>query len=388
MIDAKELTFNAVRPPNVQANPLPDHGPSQGSFIKMISICALGEDESEQGSPSPFVIKYIPTEATVGFAGIGTPPTPFVIDIPVREPYSDDKVPWTYEGGVATDKGKAPAVEIEAIPGIPPTPPKKVTEEDAEAFMFIKASEYKIVEQMAKYPAHISLLALLLSSEPHREALLQVLTTAQVPKGTPPNQIEETVNSIFSNTISFSDDELPSEGSAHSRALHIKLKFTVEEKLITVKGEEDYAIYKETAIPYISVGSDENLPFHSFETIFVTRDYGKVGPTHADRMIGKILMCHNYIPGTSPGVYGQGISHPIEIEEYKHRRGLGFPHYGKVNRGLMVPPLSHFFLGPPHIVGDTLDDPSSDSADTPDTLLTVFAVTEEIPSGVHISLAQ
>ncbi|PKI19716.1 hypothetical protein CRG98_049271, partial [Punica granatum] len=30
-------------------------------------------------------------------------------------------------------------------------------------------------------------------------------------------------------------------------SLHQRLKFIVEEKLITVKGEEDYAIYKETA---------------------------------------------------------------------------------------------------------------------------------------------
>ncbi|PKI67386.1 hypothetical protein CRG98_012223 [Punica granatum] len=169
-------------------------------------------------------------------------------DIPVQEPYLDDKVPWTYEGGVgnleqqfgvlgitrsgrvyenpaATDKGKAPAVEIEAILEVPPTPPKKVTEEEAEAFMkIVKASEYKVVEHMAKSLAHISLLALLLSSEPHREALLRVLTSAQVPKETPPDRIEETVSSIFSNTVSFSDDELPSEGWTHSRALHIVCK--------------------------------------------------------------------------------------------------------------------------------------------------------------------
>ncbi|PKI64324.1 hypothetical protein CRG98_015289 [Punica granatum] len=281
------------------ANPLPDHGPAQGSSINMISICALGEGESEQGGPYPFVIEYVPAEATVGFAGIGTSLTLFVTDIPAREPYSDDKVPWTYEGGAenleqqfsvmgvprsrrvyenpaATNKGKAPAVEIETILGIPPTPPKKVTEEEAEAFMkIIKANEYKIVEQMAKSPAHISLLALFLSSEPHREALLRVLTAAQVPKGTPPNRIEET-----------------------------KLKFTVEEKLIMVKGEEDYTIYKETAVPYINVGNVENLPFHSFETISVIRNYGKVGPTRANRMIGKILMRHNYVPGTGLGVYG------------------------------------------------------------------------------------
>ncbi|PKI30854.1 hypothetical protein CRG98_048755, partial [Punica granatum] len=58
-------------------------------------------------------------------------------------------------------------------------------------------------------------------------------------------------------------------------SLHQKVKFTVEEKIITVKGEEDYAIYKETAVPYISIGDDENLPFHSFETVSVIRDYGK-----------------------------------------------------------------------------------------------------------------
>ncbi|XP_031398490.1 uncharacterized protein LOC116209067 [Punica granatum] len=482
MIDAKELVFNAVRSPNVQANPLPDHGPARGPSINMITICTSGEGESEQGCPSPFVIEYVPAEAAVGFTGIDTPPAPFIIDIPARESYSDDKVPWTYEGSVGnleqqfgvmgithsgwlyespaiTDKGKAPAAGVEVTSEAPPIPPKKVTEEEAEAFMkIIKASEYKVVEQMAKSPAHISLLALLLGSEPHREAFLRVLTAAQVPKGTSPDRIEETVSSIFSSTISFSDDELPSEGCTHSRALHIvckcnnhivgrvminngsalnvcpvitlkqmnvdlnrvrpsktavrafdgsrrevngeidllievgpcsfsvtfqvlnipntfslllgrpwihsagavpsslhqKLKFIVEERLITVKGEEDYAIYKETAVPYISVGNDENLPFHSFETISVIRDYGEIEPSRADPMIGKVLLHHNYVPGTGLGARGQGISRPIKVEEYKHGRGLGFrsscheiiearrgnhlhrlaTHYGRLNRGL------------------------------------------------------
>ncbi|PKI32625.1 hypothetical protein CRG98_046984 [Punica granatum] len=225
MIDAKELVCNAVRPPNVQANPLPDHGPAQGPSINMITVCTSSEGEGEQGRPSPFVIEYIPTEVAVGFAGIDAPHAPLVIDVPAREPYSDDRVPWTYEGGVGnreqqfgvmgitrsgrlyenlatTDKGKAPATEEETRPRTLPTPSKKVTEEEAEAFIkVIKASEYKVVDQMAKSPAHISLLALLLNSEPHREALMRVLTAAQVPKGTPPDQIEETNNSIFSNTI-------------------------------------------------------------------------------------------------------------------------------------------------------------------------------------------
>ncbi|PKI77652.1 hypothetical protein CRG98_001990 [Punica granatum] len=79
MIDAKKLVFNAVRSPNVQANPFPDHGPAQGSSINMITICTSGEGESEQGCPSPFVIEYVPTEAAVGFTGIDAPLTPRTI---------------------------------------------------------------------------------------------------------------------------------------------------------------------------------------------------------------------------------------------------------------------------------------------------------------------
>ncbi|OWM65542.1 hypothetical protein CDL15_Pgr023812 [Punica granatum] len=56
--------------------------------------------------------------------------------------------------------------------------------------------------------------------------------------------------------------------------------------------------------------------------------------------------------------------------------------------GISVPSLSHFFPEPPHIVGDTLDGPPSDSDNAPDALLAVYTVTEEIPSGVHIRFAQ
>ncbi|PKI31260.1 hypothetical protein CRG98_048350 [Punica granatum] len=89
-------------------------------------------------------------------------------------------------------------------------------------------------------------------------------------------------------------------------SLHQRSKFIVEEKLITVKGEEDHAIYKETAVPYISIGDDENLPFHSFETISVIQDYGESGPSRANRMIGEVLLCSNYIPGTASGRAGKG----------------------------------------------------------------------------------
>ncbi|PKI67497.1 hypothetical protein CRG98_012081 [Punica granatum] len=98
--------------------------------------------------PSPFVIEYIPTEATVGFMKLDTSPTPFLIDVPDRESYLDNKVPWTYEGDVwslehsfsvmgvtqsgpvyenprVVSKGKAPAATIGAMLEVALIPPKE-----------------------------------------------------------------------------------------------------------------------------------------------------------------------------------------------------------------------------------------------------------------------
>ena len=70
---------------------------------------------------------------------------------------------------IAAPKGKVPMNE-------------PVTEKEAEEFLkFIKHSEYSIVEQLHKLSAKISLLALMMNSEPHREAVLKVLKLAYVP---------------------------------------------------------------------------------------------------------------------------------------------------------------------------------------------------------------
>ncbi|PKI56472.1 hypothetical protein CRG98_023110 [Punica granatum] len=356
----------------IKANPLFDHRSSSGSSINMITICTLGEDANAQDNPLPFVIDYTLEKPTVGFAGHMASPAPFVVDIPTREPYSDNKVPWTYEGGIGgieqqfsvmgvtrsgrvyenpviIDKGKASTAEVGVVPESTPFPSKRMN-----------------VDLNGVRPSETAVRAF---DGSQREA---------------------------NEEIDFLIDVGPCSFS---------ITF---QKLITVKGEEDYAIYKETAVPYISVGDDENLPFHSFETISFIRDYGKIGPFRADPMIGKVLLRHNYIPSADLEARGQGINRPIEVEEYKNRRGLGFrrscheiiearkgnhlhglaTHYGKLNRGIPVPPLSHFFPGPPHIIGGTLDGPSSDSDDTPVALSTVYAFTEEIPSWVHIRLVQ
>ncbi|PKI76916.1 hypothetical protein CRG98_002703 [Punica granatum] len=50
MIEKNQLFFNEVKPPNVQASPLPDHGSSSDAAINLISICPRGTRRSQAKS--------------------------------------------------------------------------------------------------------------------------------------------------------------------------------------------------------------------------------------------------------------------------------------------------------------------------------------------------
>ena len=101
-----------------------------------------------------------------------------------------------------------------------------VTEAEAnEFFKFIRHSEYSIVEQLHKLPAKISLLALMLSFEPHREAMLKVLKQAYIPHNALIDKIDRLVGNIMmDNYISFSNDEIPPNGRGSTKALYITTK--------------------------------------------------------------------------------------------------------------------------------------------------------------------
>ncbi|PKI53188.1 hypothetical protein CRG98_026429 [Punica granatum] len=382
MIDARQISFNEVKPPNVRANPLPDHGSSSGPSVNMISIATIGENEATQKTPIPLVINHAPTE--VAFAVV-----PFVIE--------------------PADKGKAPATAFSAIPEAVSLPTKKVTDQEAEAFMkVIKVSEYKVVEQMGKSPAHISLLALLLSSEPHRNALLKVLAAAPVPKDTAPDRIKETVNSIFSNQISFAEDELPSEGQGHLRALHIVCKCNnhVIGRVMIDNGSA-LNICPVSTLKQVNVDMSRICASKTTVRAF---DFSKREVNGEIDLLIDVLLKNDYVPGTGLGARTQGILRPIEMEEYRNRRGLGFrpscheivqarhgkhlyhlaAQYGKLFKGIPIPPLSQFFAAPPQIMGGTSDSPitksddfSSDAIEAFLALPAIYAVTKETSSRVH-----
>jgi len=94
--------------------------------------------------------------------------------------------------------------------------------EPEEFLKIIKQSEYSVVDQLNKTPARISLLALLLNSESHRESLLKALSQSYVSRNISVVDMDHIVGSIGAvNYITFTDDEIPTGMRGIPKALHI-----------------------------------------------------------------------------------------------------------------------------------------------------------------------
>ena len=82
-----------------------------------------------------------------------------------------------------------------------------------------------MVYQLNQMPSKISILSLLLCSKTHRNALLKILCSAHVTQDIYVAQFEGIVTNIdVGNCLGFYNDELPVEGKAHSKVLHIFMK--------------------------------------------------------------------------------------------------------------------------------------------------------------------
>ncbi|KAA3478108.1 RNA-directed DNA polymerase (Reverse transcriptase), Ribonuclease H-like protein [Gossypium australe] len=125
-------------------------------------------------------------------------------------------------------KGKSVIVEQKKEKMIKPEAPvnEPVTEKEANEFLkVLKHSEYNVVEQLHKQPTRISILALLMSSETHRSALMKVLNETDAAGDISVNKLDRLVGNISSdNFIFFNNDEIPPGGMGSTKALHIAIR--------------------------------------------------------------------------------------------------------------------------------------------------------------------
>jgi len=103
---------------------------------------------------------------------------------------------------------------------------RKISAEEATEFLRItQQSEFKVIKQLNKTPAKISLLGMLMNSEPHRVLLVKILNEAHVVQDISVEGFGGIVNSITANNyLTFADEEMPVEDRGHNKALHVFVK--------------------------------------------------------------------------------------------------------------------------------------------------------------------
>ncbi|RDX84142.1 hypothetical protein CR513_34848, partial [Mucuna pruriens] len=104
-------------------------------------------------------------------------------------------------------------------------------------------------------------------------------------------------------------------------SLHQKVTFIVEQRLISVKGEEDLMISTPAPVEYIE-GNEEALET-SFQSLEIAGTEHE-GSRKAVFTIVEVLKKAGYQPGKGLGKSLNGIGEPITLQENMGRAGLGF----------------------------------------------------------------
>ncbi|RVW45515.1 Retrovirus-related Pol polyprotein from transposon 17.6 [Vitis vinifera] len=171
--------------------------------------------------PAPF--RLVPEAASVQAATVEplilphySVRTPFIL-IPdvagVQAPYADDSqtldIQYVLRGGRVM-RQPPPAAAARPLGG---------TSSQEE----VRAEDDEILRQLQSTQARISIWSLLASSSTHRDALTRALSQIRVDTTTTPEGLIHMMTAGRATCIVFSDDDLPPEGSGHTRPLYISV---------------------------------------------------------------------------------------------------------------------------------------------------------------------
>ncbi|KAF8393489.1 hypothetical protein HHK36_021733 [Tetracentron sinense] len=114
--------------------------------------------------------------------------------------------------------------------------------------------------------------------------------------------------------------------------LHQRVKYIVDNQLVTVLAEEDLLVQPSPDIPYIDMElSKDQSMFHSFEIVSAIDISAMKEPRlcKTDLMVARVMMERGFQPGKCLGLNSQGISEPIPKTTYIPWFGLGYKPKGK-----------------------------------------------------------
>ncbi|KAA3483323.1 hypothetical protein EPI10_005507 [Gossypium australe] len=188
-IKMRIVRFDNPSRPNVARNPLPSH-PNQGVNV----IIKNGNKRTKTNGHE--------IQECIEFRAL------------VQSLMDNKELEFFEDIEVEPKKGKIGRLELSVN--------EPVTENEAKEFLiFLKHGEYSVAEHLHKQPTRISVLALLLSLETHRNTLM-VLNETYVDDNISVNKLDCLVNNLGAdNFIFFNDDEIPLRGMGSTKALHI-----------------------------------------------------------------------------------------------------------------------------------------------------------------------
>ncbi|XP_019265982.1 PREDICTED: uncharacterized protein LOC109243495 [Nicotiana attenuata] len=359
LIGTNQIVVQSPDTPNINQNPLPAH--AETHMIEIVHKDGKPEKPSKGGreaellglKPPVLVVKGpskdigasqenlkvvvpgVPNKPVIVVKG--SPITPIVIKPVTQLPVVDNKaVPWNYKQVIVTYKGKEVEEEVNETGGLTRSGrcfapeelrkakpfkdsqmliKKSVTEEEAEEFLKnMKLQDYFIVEQLRKTPAQISLLSLLTHLDENRRALMKILNEAYVPDKITVHHLKKIANKNFEvNRITFSDDELPMEGTEHNRALYRTCKYLPS--VYSAKVEDRH----------------QNNPYEQLSVEKIPEGKCILGPklSSASVMVASEMLKNGFVPGKGLGLSLQGIVHPVRPRGNLGTFGLGFMPTGK-----------------------------------------------------------
>ncbi|XP_070028923.1 uncharacterized protein [Nicotiana sylvestris] len=248
---------------------------------------------------------YVPKGAYMMREPINPPrlSEPVVIGRAPQKPMTNPAaVPWNYNKSVVTFKGKEISREAQENNPVEKYfnleevnnatrkrfPSKKpVSAEEAEAFFQkMKMADYEVIDQLQKSSAQVSLLSLLMNSNEHQKVLIKTLNEAYVPVETSVEQLERMAERYFAiNLISFTKNNLPPEGAAHNKALHLTVKCEgYYVKKVMLDGGSGVDICPLSTLQHMEIGTERIRPnnvcvraFDGCHTSFSPRPRGAWG---------------------------------------------------------------------------------------------------------------
>ncbi|XP_055824288.1 uncharacterized protein LOC129892753 [Solanum dulcamara] len=223
LINREVITLQTVAP-NVNSNPLPNHG---GVNINMIEMeedwCVIKAIVPTYTNSLEMAVASLSIKEKSNFM-ILTPQSVVAL-VPKEVPNQKKFVIETVATQGMTHSGRCyTPEELAQIWNKKDQQKRPISEAEAEEFWRkMQPKKYSIVKYLEKVLAQILVWALLMRSQQHRHALMKALDDTYVPVGTDGDNLAAMVSRVVQgHHISFSNEELPFEGKVRQNQVNVR----------------------------------------------------------------------------------------------------------------------------------------------------------------------